>query len=195
MTREHQLYCGMGWFLCYVATIVAANWSLERWGLINIGFGLMAPAGVLFAGVAFTFRDLLQEARGRWWSVTAIAVGSFVSWWISPSFAVASGVAFGISELADFAVYTPLRWRHWLAAVALSNTVGTVLDSFIFLRLADLWSRDAFLGLVVGKTYMTVIAVAVLWMLRRRAVSLRLRPAWPPNPGDRHPTHGQRPTA
>ena len=30
-----------------------------------MGFGLMAPAGVYFAGLAFTFRDLTQEKLGR----------------------------------------------------------------------------------------------------------------------------------
>ena len=39
------------------------------------------------------------------------------------------GTAFLLSELADFAVYTPLAERRWLTAVVASNIVGTIVDS------------------------------------------------------------------
>ena len=44
---------------------------------------------------------------------------------VSPQFAV----AFLLSELVDYAVYTPLREKNWLSAVALSNTVGRALET------------------------------------------------------------------
>lgn len=166
----------MIWFMAYVATIFGANWALQTYGIVDVGLGLAAPAGVLFAGLAFTFRDLLQEARGRWWSVAAIGSGALLSFLVSPAFAASSAVAFGLSELADFAVYTPLRKRHWLGAVALSNTVGLVIDSVLFLWLA--FGSLAFIeGQIVAKFYMTVLAVLVLTVVRSRAVSLRLRAA------------------
>ena len=40
------------------------------------------------------------------------------------------------SELADFAVYTPLRERHLTLATVLSGLVGSIVDSVIFLSLA-----------------------------------------------------------
>src|SRR3954465_14586571 len=120
----------------YVAVIVLANWAISTFGIVPVGFGLYAPAGVYFAGLAFTLRDLVQEQLGRSWTVVAISVGAAVSALISPQFALASGLAFLLSELADFAVYTPLRTRNWLAAVALSNTVGLIADSALFLLLA-----------------------------------------------------------
>ena len=151
----------------YIAVIVLANWAIQAFGVVPVGFGLMAPAGVYFAGLAFTLRDLVQESLGRTWTVAAIVVGAAVSALISPQFAVASGVAFLISELADFAVYTPLRRRNWLAAVALSNTVGLVADSVLFLSLA-FGSLDFLAGQVVGKLWMTALAVALLWTMRRQ---------------------------
>ena len=166
----------MIWVCAYIATIFGANLALQPYGLVPIGFGYMAPAGVLFAGMAFTVRDLVQETKGRTWTLLAIVAGAFVSWWVSPSFAVASGVAFGLSELADFAVYTPLRKRSWLGAVALSNTVGLVIDSALFLWLA-FGSLDYIQGQLLGKAYMTALAIAALWIVRRRAVSLGMRPA------------------
>lgn len=168
----------MRWVIAaaYVGTVWAANWAISTIGFVPVGFGLMAPAGVYFAGLAFTLRDLTHEALGRRVVLLAILVGALLSVVLSPALAVASGTAFLISELADFAVYTPLRNRHWLGAVAISNTVGTLLDSAIFLTLA-FGSLDFMLGQVVGKTWMTVLAVLLLsggrYAWRRRAVSVR----------------------
>src|SRR5436190_21754949 len=96
----------------YVSVIVAANWAIATFGPVPVGFGLLAPAGVYFAGLAFTLRDLTQERLGRRWTIVAIAVGAVLSALVSPQFALASGAAFLLSELADFAVYTPLRERN-----------------------------------------------------------------------------------
>lgn len=150
----------------YIATIFAANWAIQRYGTVPVGFGLMAPAGVFAAGLAFTFRDLTHEWLGRSWVIVAILAGAALSWFVSPTFAVASGTAFLLSEFADLAVYSPLRRRHWLGAVALSNTVGLVVDSAVFLWLA--FGSLAFIeGQVVAKLYVTGAAVAVLWFVRR----------------------------
>jgi uncharacterized PurR-regulated membrane protein YhhQ (DUF165 family) len=150
----------------YIAVIVLANWAISTFGVVPVGFGLAAPAGVYFAGLAFTLRDLVQEQLGRAWTVVAIVAGAAVSAVISPQFALASGLAFLLSELADFVVYTPLRHRNWLAAVALSNTVGLVADSALFLGLA-FGSLEFLAGQIVGKLWMTVLAVALLWAWRR----------------------------
>ncbi len=141
--------------------------------MVPVGFGLEAPAGVYFAGLAFTFRDLVQERFGRSWTLGAILVGAGLSALVSPQFALASGAAFLFSELADFAVYTPLRKRHWLGAVVASNAVGLVVDSALFLGLA--FGSFAFLpGQVVDKAWMTLLAVALLWAWRRKRVAVPL---------------------
>ena len=44
--------------------------------------------------------------------------------------------AFLVSELADLAVYEPIRKRGWLPAVVASNIVGICVDSALFLWLA-----------------------------------------------------------
>lgn len=163
----------MLYLIGYIATIIAANWAIATFGVVPVGFGLVAPAGVYFAGLAFTFRDLVHERFGRAWTLVAILAGAGLSVTISPEFALASGVAFLFSELADFAVYTPLRQRHWLGAVVASNTVGLVVDSALFLGLA--FGSFAFLpGQVVGKAWMTLLAVAALWAWRRKRVAVPL---------------------
>lgn len=163
-------------FAAFVATVYLANWLLETYGIVNIGFGLTAPAGVYAAGLAFGLRDALHERAGRWWVIAAIALGAALSWVLSDAvtipgghaaIAVASGVAFLLSELADLAVYEPLRERQWTAAVVVSNIVGAIVDSALFLWLA-FGSIDHMTGQVVGKTYMVLPALVLVGLLRRR---------------------------
>lgn len=161
--------------LCgYIACIWAANWAITRFGIVPVGFGLVAPAGVYFAGLSFTLRDLVHESLGARWTLVAILMGALLSAALSPALAVASGVAFAASECADLAVYAPLRRRRWLLAVASSNAVGAVMDSALFLWLA-FGSLDFLPGQVVGKAWMTALAVALLWMGRRHDLRRALR--------------------
>jgi uncharacterized PurR-regulated membrane protein YhhQ (DUF165 family) len=157
--------------LAYLACVPLANWLVATFGVVPVGFGLVAPAGVYAAGLALTLRDVTQEALGRRWVVGCIVAGAIASAavpGVPTQLALASGVAFLVSELADLAVYTPLRRRHWLGAVAASNTVGAVVDSALFLSLA--FGSLVFLpGQVVGKLWVTALSVAVLQPLRRLA--------------------------
>jgi len=158
------------WFTVFVATVYGANWSLDKWGFVSIGFGQVAPAGVYVAGLAFTARDQLREASGRNLSLVAVAVGAVVSWWLEdiPRIALASGVAFVVSETADTFVYEPLRHK-WATAVLASNAVGLAVDSALFLWIA-FGSIAHVQGLIVGKVLMTLVAVGSLaaWREWRR---------------------------
>jgi queuosine precursor transporter len=150
---------------CYIGTIFAANWAIEEWGVVPVGFGLEAPAGVYFAGLAFTFRDCVHATLGRELVIVAILVGAGLSAVVSPDLALASAVAFLVSELADMAVYVPLRRRGWTLAVVCSNAIGLVLDSVLFLWIA--FDSLAFLpGQIVGKAWMTLAALLVIGAAR-----------------------------
>lgn len=166
----------------YISTIVLANWAIATFGAVPVGLGLLAPAGVYFAGLAFTLRDLTQDQLGRAWTIGAIIGGTLLSVLISPQFAFASGTAFLLSELADFAVYTPLRRRNWLGAIFASNVVGLTLDSALFLTLA-FGSLEFLTGQVLGKGWMTLLAVALLWLLRRARARYRQAPQALPRVG------------
>ncbi len=147
--------------LGYLSTIVFANWLAARYGLVPIGFGLMATAGTFAAGLAFVARDAVQDAAGRLASIAVLAVGCAMSWFLaSPTLAVASAVAFGLSELADMAVYTPLRKRGYVRAAIASNLVGAVVDTFVFLSLAGFGITSLIVaGQLTGKAYATVAVV------------------------------------
>ena len=157
---------GLTALVAYIGVIFAANWAVKRFGLVSVGFGLMAPAAVYFVGLAFTLRDLVQNILGRWVSVLAIVAGAAVSAAVSPALALASGLAVFSSELAAFLVYTPLLRRGWIVALVPANLVGCIVDSLVFLSLA-FGSLSLLGGQVVGKMWMTGIAVVVLSPVRR----------------------------
>ncbi len=155
--------------VAFVATVYGANWALDTFGFVDlVGPGVvMVPAGVYFAGFAFGIRDALHEVGGRAWVLGSIAAGAGLAWTVEPNFAVASGAAFGLAELADYGVYAPLRRRNWAAAVVASNIVGAVVDSLLFLSIA--FSTTAgWLELTYGKALMIAPSVAVVWLARRR---------------------------
>lgn len=155
----------------FATTIPAANWMIGNVGtecipngpcLIPVGFGLHAPSGVLLIGLALVLRDWVHEAGGAKAALAAIGIGGLVAWFFAPpALVLASVLAFVLAELADLAVYTPLRERRLLLAVLMSGLVGAAVDSAVFLWLA-FGSLDFIAGQIVGKLWMSVLAVALL---------------------------------
>jgi uncharacterized PurR-regulated membrane protein YhhQ (DUF165 family) len=166
-----------GWlaFVFYVGSIVAANWMIAHVGtpipgghVLPVGFGLTAPSGVYFAGLAFVARDLVQRTLGYRMGIVAIVVGAVLSALLSsPTLALASGVTFMISESVDFAIFTPLQARNLPFAVLVSGAVGDVVDSIVFLTLAHIPLAIALEGQIVGKMSMTLLGGIVIYLLRR----------------------------
>ena len=160
----------------FAATIPSANWLIHNAGtvcipdgpcLIPVFPGLMAPSGVLMIGLALVLRDLVHERLGWRWALIAIVVGAALSGLVaSPALVIASAVAFLLSEAADMGVYTPLRNRQLVAAVLASGIAGALVDSAVFLYLA-FGSFDHLTGQVVGKVWMSALAVPVIWKMRK----------------------------
>ena len=168
---------GIIFLVLFALTIPLANWLIGNVGtkcvpngpcLIPVAPGLLAPSGVTMIGIALVLRDLVQRRLGVGVAVGAILAGAALSALIAPpALVVASGVAFLLSELADFAVYTPLARRRMMAAVVASSLVGLVVDSIVFLWLA-FGSLEFLAGQVVGKAWMVLASVPlVLWLKRR----------------------------
>jgi hypothetical protein len=128
----------MKWTLAYVLGIVAVNLAFKvvppllqtPWGPVTLGSIIVG--GLLIA------RDRAQDDVGKWWVLAATGLAALLSYaTASPVVAGASWRAFLVSEVADWAVYTPLRRRSWLRAVVASQVVGAALDSAVFLLLMD----------------------------------------------------------
>ena len=158
----------------FLGTILLANYVTSRYGMVPVGFGLVATAGTYFAGLSFVIRDSLQDAAGKRWTLATIAAGALLSFLVSaPFIALASAVAFGISEAVDLGIYTPLRRRGYLRAAVASNVAGSIVDTVAFLTIAGFPIVAAMPGQIVGKIAVTIAAVVVVvaYRARRQAVA------------------------
>ncbi|WP_233356047.1 VUT family protein [Henriciella aquimarina] len=104
----------------------------------------------------------------------AIAWSFYYAW---PVIALASGIAFAISEITDWLIYTFTKYRL-STRIILSSAVAAPVDTTIFLYGADL-ARQIRLGdepgnmlhpanwvvFIIGKM---IGAVLVSWLIRRR---------------------------
>ena len=164
----------------FIACIPAANWMIGHVGtvcipdgpcLIPVAPGLMAPSAVLMVGLALVLRDMVQRFLGRTWGVAAVLIGAALSAAVAPgALVLASGAAFLLSELADFAVYTPLQRRGLVLAVMASASAGLVVDSIVFLSLA-FHSLDFLAGQIVGKAWAVIASLPVVHAMRKMAPS------------------------
>ena len=152
----------------YVGLVILANWLASKY-VITVPFTTyLAPAGVLCIGAVLVIRDWLNQlvrtrnviylmlAAG----VASYAVGVAAGWTSLQKIAVASLVAFLISETVELLVFLPIRRRSLTAGVALSATVGNAIDSYLFLTLA-FSSLAFFWGNFIGKMEMIAVGVAL----------------------------------
>lgn len=173
-TRPLGIAALVGFLLC----VPFANWLIGNVGtvcvpqgpcLVPVLPGLLAPSGVLAAGAALVLRDVVQRCLGAGWGFAAIIVGSTLSAFLAPpALIAASALAFLLSEIADFAIYTPLQRRRLMLAVLLSSGVGLVIDSLVFLHFA-FGSLDHLAGQIVGKAWAVLFSVPLIRVLRRVA--------------------------
>ena len=80
-----------------------------------------------------------------------------------------------LSELADYVVYTPLQERRLITAVVASSLAGLIIDSMVFLY-STFGSLDYLGGQIVGKAWMVLLAILVIWWIRNRDKSLNTQP-------------------
>ncbi|ABI76378.1 putative membrane protein [Hyphomonas neptunium ATCC 15444] len=175
---------GRIWAFVYVALIPFLNWSF---GVIPEA-QIVAPGGdyapgialhpmTMVTGMVFVIRDFVQREMGHKVLILmaiAVAWSFFYSW---PVIALASGIAFAVSEMVDWMVYTFTKYRL-STRILISSALATPVDTTVFLYGADL-AKQMELGMepgnslhplnwivfVIGKM---VGAVIVSYVIRRR---------------------------
>lgn len=156
----------------YLSAVVAAN-------LIVTAFGPSASVLTAFAliGLNITARDRLHDAWSghglRWKMALLIVAGGALSWLLNGDaarIAVASSVAFAVSEALDALVYHALRGRSWYRRTNGSNVVSAAADSLIFPTLAF----GGFLpAIVLGQLAAKTLGGAVwAWVLKPRRLAV-----------------------
>lgn len=142
---------GRFWAFVYFATIPFLNWSFGVVDSIVIAApgetfsrGIELHPLTVVTGLVFVFRDFVQRRMGHKVLIVmalAIAWSFFYAW---PVIALASGIAFAISELTDWLIFTFTRYRL-STRILLSSAVAAPVDTTIFLYGADL-ARQMQLG-------------------------------------------------
>jgi uncharacterized PurR-regulated membrane protein YhhQ (DUF165 family) len=190
MTLNRHKAAAIAYFLGFIACIPAANWMIGNVGTVCAsphgpclvpvapwgpgGHPLMAPSGVLMIGLALVLRDMVQRRLGRGLALAAIVAGALLSGAVAPPpLVLASATAFLLSELADFAVYTPLQARGLVLAVLASSVVGLIVDSVLFLWLA-FGSLEFLEGQILGKLWMVLLSLPFIHWIRRREIAGRV---------------------
>ncbi|MEO0466003.1 MAG: VUT family protein, partial [Pseudomonadota bacterium] len=168
----------------YFLVIPFLNWSFGVIDPISLAQpsswfakGIELHPLTLVTGLVFVLRDFVQRNVGQKVLIMmALAIGwSFYYAW--PVIALASGIAFAVSELVDWALYTFTKYKL-STRILLSSALAAPVDTTIFLYGADL-ARQIRLDdepgnmlhfanwvvFVIGKM---VGAVVVSEMIRRR---------------------------
>lgn len=158
--------------IAFVACVAIANMLTGNYGMVPVGFGLMATAGTYLAGATFVLRDIVDDLMGKRAVFALIALGALISaFGGAGQIALASAVAFAVGEIADYAIYRPLRKRGYIRAAVTSNIVGAFVDTILFLWIAGFPIWVAVPGQMVGKMWITaavlVGVVAVRVVLRK----------------------------
>lgn len=160
----------------FVGLAVFANWLASKY-VVGVPFtDYVAPAGVFCIGAALVLRDWIQQLAGLWWTLALVVIGGVASYLIGDAagwtglqkIALASLVAFIVSETVEAAVFTPLRNCSLTAGVLASGMVGNAIDSWLFLTLA-FGSTAFFWGNFIGKAEMILVG-GLMTALRRYAL-------------------------
>ena len=149
---------GRAWAYLYVAVIPFLNWSFGNVPNIEFlgdgvdflwpgqgkteGSVLLHPL-TLVTGCVFVLRDFVQREMGhRVLILMIVAIGwSFYYSW--PVIAIASGLAFAISEFVDWLLFTFTKYRL-STRILLSSAAAVPLDTTVFLYCAALARQMAF---------------------------------------------------
>lgn len=148
----------------YIVLIVAVNYAFTVVPLVELPGGTMWPPVALLVGLVFVARDFAQREIGHR-VLLAMLAGLVISYYMADPFvAAASAVAFLVSELVDWAVFSFTK-RPLSQRVLLSSLFGTPLDSAIFLGIVGILSP---LGLIAMTASKLLGALIVWWLIRRR---------------------------
>lgn len=142
----------------YVLSIVGINYVFAFAPMWSIA-GIMLPSAAFLVGFVFVVRDFAQRSVGHW-VLLAMLAGSVISYHMAtPQVATASLLAFIISELIDWAIYTFTK-RPFEERIMLSSLASTPVDSVVFLSLIGFFSPEGAALMSVAKLVGACVVLA-----------------------------------
>jgi uncharacterized PurR-regulated membrane protein YhhQ (DUF165 family) len=120
--------------LLYVISIMLGNFFIIWFGLFELdvfNYQFLIPAGAVWIGLTFSFRDLTQKCWGKNRVWYFMILSTIITGLFSGKVALASMCAFLLGESMDWFVYTvtkkDLKWR-----IIYSNLFSTPIDTAVF---------------------------------------------------------------
>jgi queuosine precursor transporter len=168
----------------YVTSIMLGNILVVYLGLVNL-FGLTFPAGAILIGITFSTRDFAQRYWGHkiWYFMILSAILTSLMSLILPNtlpvsasvVAVASIIAFIVSEAIDWLVYT-LTHTKLEYRVIISNLFSIPLDSILFVGICfgtfDLFSPPVY-GQAIVKYLSGLLIIPIILITRRLSKNVK----------------------
>lgn len=152
----------MHWMVAlYIAAVVAANFSVHFFGPVSTPINAF-----LFIGLDFIVRDKLQDlwtGRHLFPKMGAlIGAGALITFVLNPDagrIAVASCIAFAVSNTVDWGIYYLIRKKPWMVRANVSNFFAAGADSILFPTLAF----GAFMPLIVLAQWAAKMLGGLVW--------------------------------
>lgn len=147
----------------YLLAIVAINIGFEYVHPIKLPNGDIWPPMSLAVGAIFVLRDYAQREIGHR-VLLVMLLGAALSYVMaSPFLAVASLMAYLVSEGVDWAIYSFSRWP-FQRRVIVSSAISAPIDSAVFLWAIGVNSVSAVLLMTASKW----LGIAALVSIQRR---------------------------
>ena len=149
--------------ILYLLSILIGNILVIKLGLVDF-YWLQFPAGTIFVGLTFSFRDLAQRYWGDFKIWTFMLIATVITFVLNQDVALASVVSFGISEIIDWSIFTKFKNKTILWRIMISNLISTPIDSTLFIVLcfnAVIWS--AIIGQAIVKYMSSLLVVPILY--------------------------------
>jgi len=157
------------WGVLYLLSILLGNLFVIWFGIVklmainlhhpeHVWGAITFPAGVVFIGLTFSFRDFAQRHWGKkavwYWMIAATLITLLLNYKI----AVASVTAFLIAESIDWALFTftDLKFKK---RIVVSNLISTPVDSIAFVTLAFGWFWPAIWGQAIIKLISSLLVI------------------------------------
>jgi uncharacterized PurR-regulated membrane protein YhhQ (DUF165 family) len=146
----------------YVGSVLLVNFLFAVVPPIPTIVGMFSPVAII-VGATFVLRDFAQRHAGHY-VIVAMAVATALSFYLAaPVVAIASAVAFGVSELVDYAVYSYTK-KPFHERVLISSVISTPVDTIVFLWWIDFLSVGTVSLMVLSK----LLAAYILWAVAER---------------------------
>lgn len=132
--------------------------------------GNWAPMAIV-TGLILVARDFAQR-EVKHYILLPLLIGIVLSYFMAaPEIALASGIAFGVSEMIDYIVYTTSK-RPLSERVLISSSLSAPIDSALFLIVANMAIPGVFSLMTLGTSIASKIlgAYVVYRLLKRREI-------------------------